>query len=213
MTETIPKSLVHVAGEPFIHWQLHLLRDHGIRDIVICAGHLGDMIRDDVGDGAEFGLVVRYSFDSPVPLGTAGALRKALPLLDNEFFALYGDSYLTCDYAAVHAAFLASRQPALMTVYRNQGQFDASNTIFRDGTIQHYDKRNRTEEMEHIDYGLSVMSAAALNAVPPNQPFDLADVYGGLLAAGQLAGYEVSKRFYEIGSFEGIRELSILLNR
>lgn len=141
-------------------------------------------------------------------LGTAGALRNALPLLGDAFFVLYGDSYLPCSYRDVADAFHAAGQPGLMTVYRNQGLWDASNVEFADGRIVAYDKKNRTARMQHIDYGLGVFRAAAF----AGQHADLADVYRGLLHLGELAAFEVHERFYEIGSFEGIRELSSYLN-
>ncbi|MEO6740525.1 MAG: sugar phosphate nucleotidyltransferase, partial [Chthoniobacteraceae bacterium] len=81
ITEKIPKSLVDIAGEPFLAHQLRLLHSHGIQRAVLCVGHLGEMIERDFGDGAAFGIELKYSFDGPVLLGTGGALRLALPLL------------------------------------------------------------------------------------------------------------------------------------
>lgn len=213
VTEKIPKSLVDVGGEPFIQHQLRLLRRRGLLRIVICAGYLGEMIRDEVGDGARYGLKVSYSFDGPVLLGTAGALRTARSLLGDAFFVLYGDSYLDCDYAAIQQAFLQSGRKALMTVYRNDGRYDASNVVFHNGRIGAYDKRNRLPDMHWIDYGLGVLSAAALERVAAEQHADLADVYADLLVEKELAGYEVPERFYEVGSFAGLEELSQRLRK
>src|SRR4051794_4872944 len=123
LTETIPKSLVEVAGEPFLAHQLRLLHSHGIRRATLCVGYLGEMVREFAGDGARFGMEVTYSFDGPELRGTAGAVRQALPLLGPAFFVLYGDSYLPCDYAAVERAFLESGKLGLMTVFRNEGQW------------------------------------------------------------------------------------------
>lgn len=211
ITETIPKSLVEVAGRPFIDWQLELLAGQGVRRAVICAGYLGEMIEEHVGNGHRFGLDVAYSWDGEPLLGTGGALRKALPLLGDEFQILYGDSWLDIDYAAVVAAFRASGQPALMTVFRNEGLWDTSNVEFSDGRIQRYDKVDRTPAMLHIDYGLGVMKAEALEAWPNDQAFDLAALYGGLVKQGHLAGYEIFQRFYEVGSHQGLADLDALL--
>jgi NDP-sugar pyrophosphorylase family protein len=209
LTESIPKALVEIAGEPFIAHQLRLLKAGGIEKIILCTGHRGDMIEEYLGDGSRFGVRIEYSHDGPVLLGTAGALRKALPLLDECFFVLYGDSYLPCDYRAAQQAFVSSGNSALMTVFRNEGHFDSSNVEFEDGRIVVYDKRQRTPRMRHIDYGLGVFSSSAIRAsVPENAAYDLADVYQDLLAQGNLAAFEVQERFYEIGSFSGIRELN-----
>lgn len=210
-SEKIPKSLLPVAGEPFIRRQLRLLREKGIGRAVICAGHLGEMIRREVGDGGSLGISVEYSFDGERLLGTAGALKKAAPLLGDSFLVLYGDSYLDCDYASVWRAFLAGGKPALMTVYGNEGRHDASNVVFAGGEILAYDKKKWLPDMRHIDYGLGALSAAALAGVEEGAFADLADLYRKLLADGLLAGCEVRERFYEIGSFAGLEELSALL--
>ena len=213
LTETTPKLLLEVAGEPFFTHQLRLLRQAGLTRVVACVGHLGRMIADQYGDGAAHGVHLEYSFDGPRLLGTGGALLHALPLLGDTFYVLYGDSYLPIDYPAVGRAFRACRQPALMTIYENQGRHDTSNVWFADGRIQAYDKQQPRAEMRHIDYGLGVLTATALAGRPRDRPFDRAEVYQQLAAEGRLAGYEVRQRFYEIGSREGLRELDELLRR
>ncbi|HLZ52866.1 MAG TPA: nucleotidyltransferase family protein [Verrucomicrobiae bacterium] len=211
ITEKIPKSLVPVAGKPFLAHQLELLRSRGIRRVVLCVGYLGEMIQRDFGDGSAFGLRLDYSFDGPQLLGTGGAVKRALPLLGDEFFVLYGDSYLPVEYRPVAEFFHRSGKPGCMTVYRNAGRYDTSNVVFRDGEIVVYDKKNRVPEMQHIDYGLSLFKAVVINAYAPDQPLDLAQVMGGLVHKKQLAGYEVRERFYEMGSPAGLAELESLL--
>jgi MurNAc alpha-1-phosphate uridylyltransferase len=211
LTETIPKALVEVHGRPFIAWQLDWLRDQGITRVVVCAGYRGEQIQAEVGDGSRWGLRVDWLFDGPVLLGTAGALKRALPLLGGPFFVLYGDSYLPIPWRPVQETFDASGKLALMTVFRNEGQFDRSNVEFAGGEIRVYDKKTLTPGMRHIDYGLGLFAPAAFDSVPDGQPADLAALYGALLARGQLAAYEVHERFYEIGSFEGIEATSAFL--
>jgi NDP-sugar pyrophosphorylase family protein len=211
MTEKVPKLLVEVAGEPFFSHQLRLLKKSGITRVVICAGHHGEMIVDRYGDGAKWGLNIEYSFDGPRLLGTGGALIHARPLLGDAFYVLYGDSYLPIDYQAVGRAFLAAGKLGLMTVYENRGRFDASNVWFANDQIKIYDKVNATPEMQHIDYGLGVLQVRALDGWPRDEVVDLAAIYSRLVVERQLAGYEVSRRFYEIGSSEGLKELDALL--
>lgn len=213
ITEKIPKSLVSVAGEPFLAHQLRLLHARGVRRAVMCVGYRGEMIERDFGNGAAFGIELRYAFDGPKLLGTGGALRQALPLLGEEFFVLYGDSYLPIDYAAVFETFRASGQPGLMTVFRNEGAWDTSNVHFADGRIVRYDKREKTPDMRHIDYGLGVFRASVFAGYPEGQAFDLADVQRELVAKGALAGHEVFQRFYEVGSHAGLAELETLVRQ
>lgn len=212
MTEHVPKALLEVAGRPFAEHQLELLARRGVREVVFCIGHHGEQIEHMLGDGSRFGLRVRYAHDGPTLLGTGGALRRAQPVIGAErFFVLYGDSYLECDYSVVAQAFRASRRLGLMTVYRNDGRLDTSNVQFEHGSIVRYDKRARSGAMRHIDYGLSVLRRRALDPYPTDQAFDLAQVFRDLIDAGELAGFEVHERFYEIGSAEGLRDTEALL--
>ena len=206
VTRKVPKALIEVAGKPFICRQLDYLSRQGIVKVVICVGYLGEQIETAIGDGRAFGLTVQYSYDGPVLLGTGGALRRALPLLGERFFALYGDSYLPCDFRAVQRAFLQSGKPALMTVLHNEDQWDKSNVSFRDGQIVEYNKSAPRPEMTYIDYGLGILTSAALQSYPKDRAFDLSDVYHELSLAGQLTGFEVTERFYEIGSQQGLKE-------
>jgi len=219
LTADTPKALLDVAGEPFVFHQLRLLRAGGSRRVVMCVGHLGERVQAAVGDGRRFDLEVEWLFDGPRLLGTGGALRRALPRLGPRFAVVYGDSYLRCDYRAIARAFLASGRLALMTVYENDGAFDASNVELEGARTESgqaarivvYDKRRRTPAMRHIDYGLGLFDARAFDGVPDDRPTDLAALYGELLARGELAGVEVPDRFFEIGSVAGLEELRSLL--
>jgi NDP-sugar pyrophosphorylase family protein len=210
LTEKIPKSLILMDGEPFVAHQLRLLQRSGIRHVILCVGHLGEQIEQAVGKGGEFGVEVTYSYDGEILRGTAGALRTALPKLGESFFVMYGDSYLTCDYAAIEQEFLRSRKPGLMTVFRNDGQWDDSNVEFEEGRVLAYNKRNRTPRMRYIDYGLGAFNAEVFSRIGAA---DLADVYAELLQAGELAALEVPERFYEIGSPTGLQEMRTFLGR
>jgi N-acetyl-alpha-D-muramate 1-phosphate uridylyltransferase len=206
VTRKIPKSLIEIAGRPFIDHQLELLKEKGVSQVVLCVGTFGEMIEAHVGNGSRFGLEVRYSCDGGVLLGTGGAVKKAAEILPDAFMILYGDSYLDIDFAPVMQHFNEGILPALMTVYRNRNTYDKSNIIMKDGKIVRYDKKFRDPAMEYIDYGLMVIRKTVFNEYPANEPFDLSLVLSRLVDAGQVRGYEVTKRFYEIGSISGIKE-------
>lgn len=214
LTETVPKSLLELNGEPFAVHQLRLLRSNGIRRVVLCVGHLGQMIQHVIGTGASLGLQVDYSFDGPLLLGTAGAIKNGLPKLGESFFVMYGDSYLPCDYAAIAKRFDSANALGMMTVFRNEGKWDTSNVEFEAGELSDqsggkilaYSKTNRTPRMRYIDYGLGIFRAQAFDLVPTGKAFDLAELYADLLQRNQLAAFQVRERFYEIGSPTGLRE-------
>jgi MurNAc alpha-1-phosphate uridylyltransferase len=202
VTEKVPKSLLPIAGRPFIHWQLSLLAQQGINEVVMCVGHLGGQIQTAVGDGSAFGVTVRYSCDGDTLLGTGGALRRAQPMLGEAFFVLYGDSYLRCSFAAVQAAYESSASLGLMTVFCNQDRWEKSNVSLQEGRVTEYDKHSPRPGMRYIDYGLGILSVQALEG--SDAAFDLADLYGELASRGELAAFTVDDRFYEVGSVAGI---------
>ena len=206
-TQKIPKSMVEVAGEPFIAHQLRELSKQGIKDVVICIGHLGNQIKDFVGDGSIFNIRVRYSIESEELLGTGGAIRKALPLLEETFFVLYGDSWLEIKYHEVWSSFLESDCPALMTIFRNQGKWDSSNVEIEGNIIKLYSKKNLNENMKYIDYGLGILRNEIIEKYPKGFAFDLSVVYEDLSQKGLLAKFEAKNRFYEIGSPSGLMEI------
>lgn len=213
----LPKALIPVAGEPFVHHQLRLLRRQGVRDVVVVTGYGGALIAESVGDGTAFGLSVRYVDEGDVLHGTAGALRVALDAgaLSRSFGVLYGDSYLPIELAPVWATFEDARQPALMTVLRNEDRWDRSNAVLEGGAVVLYDKRReaRDPRMAWIDYGLGVLDRRVVESVPAAAVADLADVYRELSVRGDLAGLEVTSRFYEVGSPAGIADLEEYLGR
>jgi NDP-sugar pyrophosphorylase family protein len=210
LTNSTPKSLIEVAGEPFLAHQLRLIHAGGIREVVLCVGFLGDKIEAFAGDGSAFGLSIAYSYDGHLPLGTGGALHAALPLLGRRFLVMYGDSWLTEPIEPIWRSFLDSGKPALMTAFRNQNRWGASNVEFRKGAVVRYDKRHPSPAMHHIDYGLDALDASVLAhwSVPI---FDLGDVWSGLAHYSLLAGYETADRFYEIGSLPGLREAEAVI--
>ncbi|MEW6517399.1 MAG: nucleotidyltransferase family protein [candidate division FCPU426 bacterium] len=205
-TERTPKSLLQVAGKPFIDHQLEQLAGQGVERVLVCTGHLGEAIERHVGDGRAFGLSVEYSRDGERLLGTAGALHKALPRLDDIFFVLYGDSYLDVNLAEVYGFFRSTGKLGLMTVHENQNRWDRSNVVYRVGHIIRYDKQNPDPEMTYIDYGLSLFRREAFADTPESGVEDLSEVFRRLVARGELLGYPAARRFYEIGSPQGLAE-------
>jgi NDP-sugar pyrophosphorylase family protein len=212
-TDLVPKALLNIAGRPFIFHQLELLKNQGVDRVVLCVGHLGAQVRTAVGDGRTLGLTVDYSFDGPELLGTGGALKRALPLLGAEFFVLNGDSYLPCSFGRIQSAYEAAPRPALMTVLRNDNRWDKSNVLFKNGCLIEYDKKSTRPDMSHIDFGLSVLSRDIFSRYAESTVIDLADICRDLSKSGQLAAIEVSERFYEIGSPQGIRDTEAYLSR
>ena len=199
------KVLIDVAGKPFISRQLNYLSDQGIKDIVICVGHLGNQIKNYIGNGSKYNLNVSYSDDSDRLLGTGGSIKKACQILGEHFFILYGDSFLPVNFSLIEKAYFQEKKPALMTVLKNKGRWDKSNAYFKDKCVK-YNKKKPQKNMDYIDYGLTIVRNSIFSDFPSNEVFDLADVFENLSDKSLLAGFEIYDRFYEIGSINGLND-------
>ena len=207
-TQTLPKSLLRVAGRAFIDWQLERLAQCELRDVVLCIGHLGRKIREHVGDGGLFGVRVRYVEDGPKLLGTAGALRQALSELETEFLVTYGDSYLPFDYRAPLADLQAhSAARGTLAVFHNQGRWDRSNVRVSGSLVTAYDKAATDPSFDHIDYGALALRREVVEALPSDRPIELSLLQTQLAASGELRALIATQRFYEVGSERGLQEL------
>jgi MurNAc alpha-1-phosphate uridylyltransferase len=208
-TDRAPKVLVPVEGKPFCAWQLAWITARGVDDIVMCVGRMGEQVVAAVGDRAN-GVRVRYVHDGEAPVGTGGALRRALDegALNDEFLVMYGDSFLPIDLRPVAEAFRAQERPAMMVVFRNEGRYDKSNVLFEDGVVGLYQKTAEDElrrRMKYIDYGVSAFRREVIETrIPRSGPYDLAQLQHELSTAGLLAGLESQERFFEVGSHEGL---------
>ena len=210
-TDEFPKSMLPVAGRPFLHYQLDWLAAEGIDEVVYCLGYRGEMIRDYVGDGGRWGLKATYVDEGAQLRGTAGAVRLALDagVLDPAFALLYGDSFIRLSIPEVWARFEQSQPPALMTVIRNEGQWDRSNASYENGRVIAYDKaaQDIKPPARYIDYGFSVLTSEVVaQEIPPGTTSDLAALFHALSAEGRLAGFEATDRFYEVGSPAGLKD-------
>ncbi|HEV2375747.1 MAG TPA: sugar phosphate nucleotidyltransferase [Streptosporangiaceae bacterium] len=215
-TRTIPKTLLPVGGKPFAAWQLSWLARSGIDEVVYSVGHLGQQVRDYVGDGSAWGLAVHYVDEGDQLRGTAGALRLAFDegVLADDFLVLNGDSWLQIDPAEVLRVARGRPEPALMTVFRNEGRWDASNVVLEGARVARYEKglADLPPEMRWIDYGLLAFRSEVIrDRVPPGGPHDLAPLCTALARDGLLAALEAGQRFYEIGSLTGRAELQAKL--
>jgi MurNAc alpha-1-phosphate uridylyltransferase len=210
LTQDVPKPLLEVAGKPFAEHQLELLRRSGADHVVFCVGYRAELFDAALGDGKRFGLELTFISDGEDLLGTAGAVRRALPLLGDRFLVLYGDTFLRIDYRGVVEAFEQHGLPGLMTVLHDRGSLLPSNAAVVGNRVVAYDKAAPPPGAEWIDYGLSVYDADVFARYASS---DLAAVQRELAAAGELAAYVAEERFYEIGTPAALRETEEFLRR
>jgi N-acetyl-alpha-D-muramate 1-phosphate uridylyltransferase len=204
ISETIPKALMPVARRPFIEYQIELFHRRGVRDLIICIGHLGHLIEEHLGDGRRFDVSIRYGYERDGLLGTAGAIKNVEPLLEDAFFVQYGDSYLLVDYREVMTHFLQHDALGMMVVHKNHDKWDRSNVVIDGDRVSVYDKSRKSPAMVYIDFGVSTFRREAFAGIPEGAATDLSTVHQTLIEQRQLLAYETHRRFYEIGSPEGL---------
>ncbi len=213
------KHLIPVFGRPFAHYQLTWLAGHGINEVVYCLGYMGESIERYVGDGSNWGLRVRYVYDGEKLLGTGGALRRAYEAkaLNRWFLILYGDSFLTFDFQNLGMVFLTQEKPAMMAVYHNSQMYDKGNVRFENGQVSLYMKNapgDILSTMNWIDYGVSALKREVIDReVPCGEVYDLSVLFNQLSKNGELAGFEVEERFYEVGSILGLKDFEEWLEK
>ena len=239
LTKKIPKSLMRIAGKPFLEYQLNLLKKNGISDIVLCIGYKGEQIKKYFKDGKNFGVKIRYSSDGKKLLGTGGALKKAEDLLEDIFLVMWGDSYLPFNFQKAIKFFKKSNKSrtllaqgmlpnrsklrgirkvrdklGMMTVFKNLNKYEPSNVEVKNNLVKSYSKKRKTKKMKYIDYGVSIFKKEVLKYIPKNQVYDLTKLQQTLIKKKQLLAYPAEKRFYQIGSPEGLEEFKkyIILN-
>lgn len=213
-TEKIPKAMIDICGKPFLQHQIELLKKHGICDFVLCVGYKSQIIEDHFGDGSSLNVTLSYSHDGETLLGTGGALKRAETFLEDSFLVLYGDSFLPVDYGKIMAHYKKTIYPkCLMTVYKNEGNFDTSNVVFENNELLRYSKTYRGPEVKYIDYGLAALNKQVLDRIPSGTKVDLADLYSELVEKRDMAGYEVFERFFEIGTPESLEEFKYYFNK
>ncbi len=213
LSEKIPKSMIMIHDRPFLEYQLDLLKRSNIDEVILCVGYLSDQIKEYFKNGEGFGIKIKYSDEQKKLLGTAGALKKAEKLLEDEFFVMYGDSYLLIDFKAVMQYFKKHGKPSLMTVYKNYDNFDKSNVAIDGNLVKRHDKTNKTADMVYIDYGLSILNKKVLKNIPTGEFYSLEDLFKKIIVKKELLAFEVSQRFYEVGSFNGIEDFKAYVER
>ena len=205
LTEKIPKALVLVSGKPFIEWQISLLKSQGYKELIILTGFLGNQIKEYLGNGEKYGITINYCSDGSTLLGTGGAIKNAIDLLPENFFIMYGDTYLPINFIEVEEAYFNKNKKALMTIFKNNNAFDKSNIIYENDKIIKYVINENLENLEYIDYGLSIFSKEVFLKINTSK-FELKTVFIDLISLEELGAYRVYKRFYEMGRVETLIE-------
>ena len=202
LAKNTPKCLIKVGDHPFLYYQLSMLAEQGVESVILCLGHLSEQIVKYVENKFRHKINISYSYDGNKPLGTGGSIKKAIKGLDRPLFVMYGDSLLNVSFKKVQSSYERGQGP-LMVIFKNSNQFDQSNVYYSNQQIC-YNKLKPHKDSNHIDYGLSIFEETHFTNTANS--FDLALLHEKFSELGNLQSYIAKKRFYEIGSLEGLAE-------
>jgi MurNAc alpha-1-phosphate uridylyltransferase len=200
LTDHTPKPLLQAGGKPLIVWHLERLAAAGFKEVVINHAHLGTQIEQTLGDGAPWGLSIRYSPEPPGALETAGGIATALPLLDEQpFLVVNGDVY--CDWDFNRARQLTAKTAHLVMVanpaHHTTGDFslDGERVIYANG------KQTLTYA------GIAVFSPSFFASIQPGTVMKLRPLLDAAIAAGTLTGERHTGRWVDVGTPQRLAEL------
>jgi NDP-sugar pyrophosphorylase family protein len=196
--------MIEIHGKPFLQWQLELLAKAGINQVVLCLGYGAEKVTEFLRDYTLSNLQIEYSFDRGRQLGTGGALLNAFASLPEEFFVLYGDSYVFVDFNLMRSTYLHSNSTGLMTVIKGEKTYETSNVRLHHNRVVEYKKGLQSQELKYVDYGCNLLSKYAFGKFSVGQQFDLSDIYTDLADSGQLVCLEIDQPYFEIGSADGL---------
>lgn len=202
LTYEVPKALIPVSGKPAIVYAIEMLRDAGIRDIIIAIGHLGNKIKEELGNGKKYGVNINYS-EETTPLGNAGALRNAFPFLQKKPFIVMNGDVLTnlnlSDLVSFHEEDRFIATMALSTESNTKGYGVA---LLRGEKIVGFIKQDNKQTTQLVNAGVYVMNPSILDYIPTHGPAILEDVFVKLAQEGKLAGYTFEGAWYEVSTPE-----------
>jgi len=202
LTDHTPKPLLPAGGKPLIVWHLERLAAAGFHDIIINHAHLGEQIEQVLGNGAKWGLAIRYSPEPPGALETAGGIAQALPLLgDAPFLVVNGDVYCPIDFARLSARPVAPGHAHLIMV-ANPAHHAGGDFSLDGNRVVH------AQGEQTLTYaGIGIFTPAFFHAVPPGQPLKLRPLLDAAIAAGTLTGERYTGQWVDVGTPERLAEL------
>jgi NDP-sugar pyrophosphorylase family protein len=193
LTRDVPKPMIEIGGRPYLERVVESFAERELRDFVMLTGHRAEVIEEHFGDGAGFGVSVRYSRETQ-PLGTGGALRQARPLLGERFLLTYGDVLRRFDYDR----FVRERRGNCLAVYP---RVTRGNTAVEGDLVTRFDKR--APELPWVDAGFAVLRTSVLDVLPPDDPCSFEEsVYPRLAEMRELQGEIVDHDFFDVGTPE-----------
>ena len=205
------KCMIKFKSHPFIFYVIENLKKNKIANIIILTGYKSYQVKKYIKSKYK-NSKINFIFisDGKSLLGTGGAVKKALKYIDEDFFIINADSYLNYNYRKIAKYYLDKKLSSLITVYKNLNGSDKNNLKFYNVKIIYYNKK-KNDQCNYIDWGLSIFNKKIFQGIKYKK-FDLELIYHNQIKNKKLYGYEVFKKYYEIGNPKAIRTFKNFLN-
>ena len=204
ITKNHPKALLKFYNKPFIEYQINYLIKQNVKQIIVSIRYKPKEFLEYFKKKKFDNIKIRLIKDGKDLVGTGGAVKKILNKVNQSCFIIYGDSYLPINFSKIKDTFIKNKKKPIMVIYKNNNEFDKSNVYIK-GNKFIYDKFNKTKKMQYIDYGLSILNSKDFKSFKNKKSFDLSEVYNKLSVENKMNYKKVNKKFYEIGSYKGIK--------
>ncbi len=211
ITRNRPKPLVPVCNEPIMAHILALLKRHEITQIVTTLHYLGDEIQGFFGDGTDYDVQIKYSTES-VPLGTAGSVKKAESLLqDDTFLIISGDALTDCDLTKAIEFHRSKGSVATLVLCRvpNPLEFGVVITDEEGRVVRFHEKPGWSEVFsDTVNTGMYILEPEVFDLMDPDKVYDWSsDIFPKLLADGRpMYGYVMDEYWADVGSLNQYHE-------
>ena len=207
ITYKIPKHMVRIGNKPFLEYLISMLNRNGINEVVLCVGYLWEQIRGYFGNGSKLGVKIKYSTEKKL-MGTGGAIKGADRHLKDDFFVIYGDSYLEINYKKLMDFHKKFNKTGVLVVYGNKANTSVKNNVEIDElrNVVNYSKKNPNRGMEYVDAGVSVFKRSLLKFIPNGKKVSLEeDIFPKLIKRRELCAFKSRNRFYDIGTMQRLK--------
>lgn len=207
-TDTNPKPMVPINGRPFLEHLIEMLKENGIKEVVILTGYLSEKIQEYFGNGSKFGINIEYSFtpfeDKNGQENESGIrIKNAEHLLDDVFFLMYCDNYWPVNLKKMTDFYNQMGRLAMTTVYNNKdgfGEYGKENNVLvsDDGSVLKYDRTRKDPNLNGVDMGFFILNKKIIDLIPEHNSHFEKEILPELITENQLAAYQTDHRYYFI---------------
>ncbi len=202
LTNNCPKPMVLANGRPFVTYLIDLLKKNNIKEVILLLGYLPKKFRVYFGDGSKFGISIKYSV-SNIDDETGIRLKKAVNLLDDHFFLLYGDNYWPFSLKKMINFYKSKGVFATTTVYNNKdgyGEYGYENNICvgKNGRVLFYDKTRQNSRLNGVDIGFFILNKKIVLDMPNHNFSFEKEIIPSLINKKQIAAYQTDDRYHTI---------------